>query len=32
MLVPLALFQGWTERRRILKLAAFGAALLVSAP
>ncbi len=23
MLVPLALFQGWSERRRILKLAAF---------
>ncbi len=31
MLVPLALFQGWTERGRLLKLAAFGAAVLISA-
>lgn len=30
MLVPLALFQGWSERRRLLRLAAYGVALLVS--
>jgi O-antigen ligase len=31
MLVPLALFQGWSERRRVLKLAAFSVAILTSA-
>jgi O-antigen ligase len=31
MLVPLALFQAWSERRRVLRLAAFGAAVLISA-
>jgi putative inorganic carbon (hco3(-)) transporter len=30
MLVPLALFQAWSERRRLLRLAAYGTALLVS--
>jgi O-antigen ligase len=30
MLVPLALFQGWSERRRVLKIAAFGVAILAS--
>jgi putative inorganic carbon (HCO3(-)) transporter len=30
MLVPLALFQAWTERRRVLKLAAYGVAVLAS--
>ncbi|MDP9482592.1 MAG: O-antigen ligase family protein [Chloroflexota bacterium] len=30
MLVPLALFQAWSERRRLLRLAAYGVALLVS--
>jgi O-antigen ligase len=30
MLVPLALFQAWTERRRLLRLSAYGAAILTS--
>jgi O-antigen ligase len=30
MLVPLALFQGWSERRRLLRLVAYGVAVLVS--
>ncbi len=30
MLVPLALFQAWTERRRLLKLAAYAVAVLTS--
>lgn len=30
MLVPLALFQAWSERRRLLRLAGYGTALLVS--
>lgn len=31
MLVPLALFQAWSERRRVLRLAAFGITILTSA-
>ncbi len=31
MLVPLALFQAWSERRRILRVAAFGITILTSA-
>jgi O-antigen ligase len=30
MLVPLALFQAWSERHRLLRLAAYGAAVLIS--
>jgi O-Antigen ligase len=30
MLVPLALFQAWSERRRLLRLAAYGVAILAS--
>jgi O-antigen ligase len=30
MLVPLALFQAWSERRRLLQLAAYGVTVLVS--
>ncbi len=30
MLVPLALFQAWTERRRLLRLAAYAVAILAS--